>query len=76
MKFYISFKDSRENTFKTISIWTSEIGIESLLKDFVTNNFNINFIESMNYEEKDASFELSLVGQNEMAIGSIMAKAA
>jgi hypothetical protein len=76
MKFYISFKDSKENTFKTISIWASEIGIESLLKDFVTNNFNVNFIESMNYEENESGFELSLVGQNEMTIGSIMAEAA
>lgn len=76
MKFYISFKDSRDNVFKTIRIWTSETDIESVLRQFAENSFSKEFVESVKFEAENKIFLLSLFGQNKIEIGSVTARVA
>lgn len=76
MKFYISFKDSQQNVFRTIRIWTAMEDIELILKQFANNSFNKAFIESVKFEKEDEHFVLSIFGPNKMDLGSLEATVA
>lgn len=76
MKFYISFKDSRDNIFRTIRVWTTEVDLESVMRQFATNSFSKEFVESIKFESEDRVYVLSLFGPNQMELGWVVAEAA